>query len=135
MLVDTFLHINKAYDEGDMAAAEEGQRKMDAWWGQQASRLWQRCCMLALLRSSACTSDGARVKCCAVMQGGLQGQAGGAGSASGQSSPLWGDTGLFSSSEATTRGSHKRAAAILDRICQERLCITAGSACIASTGT
>ena len=31
VLVDTFQHINKAYDEGDTAAAEEGQRKMDAW--------------------------------------------------------------------------------------------------------
>ncbi len=31
VLVDTFRNIDKAYREGDMAAAEEGQRRMDAW--------------------------------------------------------------------------------------------------------
>ena len=31
VLVDTFQSIHKAYAQGDSAAAEEGQRRMDAW--------------------------------------------------------------------------------------------------------
>ena len=31
VLVDTFQSIHTAYDNGNTAAAEEGQRKMDAW--------------------------------------------------------------------------------------------------------
>ena len=31
VLVDTFQSIHAAYGSGDMAAAEEGQRQMDAW--------------------------------------------------------------------------------------------------------
>jgi len=31
VLVDTFQSIHKAYAKSDSAAAEEGQRRMDAW--------------------------------------------------------------------------------------------------------
>lgn len=31
VLVNTFLSIHAAYDDGNSAAAEEGQRRMDAW--------------------------------------------------------------------------------------------------------
>ena len=31
VLVDTFQSIHAAYDKGDSAAAEQGQRRMDAW--------------------------------------------------------------------------------------------------------
>ena len=36
VLVDTFQHIDKAYRQGDIAAAQEGQKRMDAWWGTKS---------------------------------------------------------------------------------------------------